>query len=91
MTHEILVLSMVTILKQSADFLAINKLLKVKYRQYLAARGGGEEEEVWCKVQHFHPPKPTAGAKLPGQLLASMSLRVSPYKRVGFLQGTCLS
>uniref|UniRef100_A0A8D2NI71 Dedicator of cytokinesis 11 n=1 Tax=Zonotrichia albicollis TaxID=44394 RepID=A0A8D2NI71_ZONAL len=39
MTHEILVLSMATILKQSADFLAINKLLKVKYLQYLLPRG----------------------------------------------------
>ena len=37
MTHEILVLSMATILKQSADFLAINKLLKVKHRQRLVA------------------------------------------------------
>uniref|UniRef100_A0A8C3VG31 Dedicator of cytokinesis 11 n=1 Tax=Catharus ustulatus TaxID=91951 RepID=A0A8C3VG31_CATUS len=31
MTHEILVLSMATILKQSADFLAINKLLKYSW------------------------------------------------------------
>ncbi|NXS89335.1 DOC11 protein, partial [Erpornis zantholeuca] len=31
MTHEILVLSMTTILKQSADFLAINKLLKYSW------------------------------------------------------------
>ena len=46
MTHEILVLSMATILKQSADFLAINKLLKVKYWQCLAAKGGGEEKGV---------------------------------------------
>lgn len=37
MTHEILVLSMAMILKQSADFLAINKLLKVKYRRCLVA------------------------------------------------------
>lgn len=46
MTHEILVLSMATILKQSADFLAINKLLKVKYWQYVATEGGGEDEGV---------------------------------------------
>lgn len=78
MTHEILVLSMATILKQSADFLAINKLLKVKYWQYLAAEGGRGEKGVWYKAQHFHPSKPTAGAKLPGQLLASPSLRLSP-------------
>lgn len=50
MTHEILVLSMATILKQSADFLAINKLLKVKYWQYLAAKGRGEEKGVWYKA-----------------------------------------
>ncbi|NXL69253.1 DOC11 protein, partial [Leptocoma aspasia] len=31
MTHEILVLSMATVLKQSADFLAINKLLKYSW------------------------------------------------------------
>lgn len=30
LTHETLVLAMATILKQSADFLAINKLLKVR-------------------------------------------------------------
>ncbi|PKU29159.1 hypothetical protein llap_20537 [Limosa lapponica baueri] len=90
MTHEILVLSMATILKQSADFLAINKLLKVKHWQYLAAKGGGEEKGVWYKAQQFQPSKPTAGAKLPGQLLASESLRFSPYNRVGFWQGTWL-
>lgn len=55
MTHEILVLSMATILKQSADFLAINKLLKVKYWQYLAVNGGGREEKgISYKAQHFH-------------------------------------
>lgn len=90
MTHEILVLSMATILKQSADFLAINKLLKVKYWQYLATEGGREEKRVWYKAQHFHLSKPTAGAKLPGQLLASTSVRFSPYNRGEFLQGTWL-
>lgn len=58
MTHEILVLSMATILKQSADFLAINKLLKVKYWQYVATRGGGEEEGVSYKALHLRHPDP---------------------------------
>lgn len=60
MTHEILVLSMATILKQSADFLAINKLLKVKYWQYLAARGAREEKGICIKPNtstHPNPPQ----------------------------------
>lgn len=77
MTHEILVLSMATILKQSADFLAINKLLKVKYWQCLAAQGRGEEKGVWYKAQHLTHVNPL-WAKLPGQLLVCTSLRFSP-------------
>lgn len=81
MTHEILVLSMATILKQSADFLTINKLLKVQYGQYLAAEAAGEEKGVCYEAQHFHPSKPTTAAKRPGQLLASTSLRFSYCNR----------
>lgn len=69
MTHEILVLSMATILKQSADFLAINKLLKVKYWQYLAAKGRREEKGFWNKAQHFHPSKPTMEQSYQGSSL----------------------
>jgi len=58
MTHEILVLSMATILKQSADFLAINKLLKVKYWQYLAAKAGGEKRGSGIKPNTFTHPNP---------------------------------
>lgn len=64
MTHETLVLSMATILKQSADFLAINKLLKVKYWQCSAAKGRGEGKGVphlnplqgqSCQGSSWHP------------------------------------